>query len=289
MNLRFLYRTIRALAICELLFLFISGCAPPAEKQWLLCQGAGSVDESIGKLGKSSESMTSFRMNGRCKSRFYEEGKKYEENFGVKLWVQPPEMIRMQGDIFLDPKGIVLGANEEEFWFSIKPELSSYLWGKWSEQDSTSAGLINPATLLETLGRPKIDDEKQWSLAKEGAFDVLTKADNKGRTVKKVYVYCCDYLVRKIEYYGKDDKPALVAELDGYKQLKEDFYVPSSVKMITFDSKGNENFFKMTFETPKLYEFSDKQLRALFSRPEPRGFKSVYRMVDGEAIEQPQQ
>ncbi len=288
MNLQFLCRTIKALAICEVVFLFIAGCTPPREKQWLLCPGTGSAAESIGKLGDDSQSMTSFRMNGRCKSRFYEEGKKYEENFGVKLWVQPPEKIRMQGDIFLDPKGIVLGANEDEFWFSIKPELSSYLWGEWSEQDSSSAGLINPATLLEALGLLEIDDEEQWTLSKEGAFDVLTKVDSKGSPVKKVYIYCCDYLVRKIEYYGKDDKPALVAELDGYRRLKDDFYVPSSVKMITFDSQGNENFFEMTFGTPKLYEFSDKQIKALVGRPEPRGFKNVYRMVDGEAIEQPQ-
>jgi hypothetical protein len=287
MRLRFLCGTIKALTICELLFFFIAGCTPPTEKQWLLCPGAGSAAESIGMLGEDAESVTSFRINGRCKSRFYEEDKKYEENFGVKLWVQPPDMIRMQGDIFLDPKGIVLGANEQEFWFSIKPELSSYIWGKWSEQDSASAGLINPATLLEALGLLKIDDEKQWSLSSYGAFDVLTKADSNGRVVKKVYIYCCDYLVRKIEYYGKDDKPALIAELDRYRRLKDDFYVPVSIKLTTFDSKGNENFFKMTFGTPKLYEFSDKQLNALFGRPKPRGFKNVYRMVDGEAVEQP--
>lgn len=287
MRLGFLRRTIKVLTICELLFFFIAGCAPPAEKQWLLCPGAGSTAESVSMLGKGSESVTSFRINGRCKSRFYEEGKKYEENFGVKLWIQPPDMIRMQGDIFLDPKGIVLGANEQEFWFSIKPELSSYIWGKWSEQSSGSAGLINPATLLEALGLLRIDDEKQWSLSSYGAFDVLTKTDSNGRVVKKVYIYCCDYLVRKIEYYGKDDKPALIAELDRYRRLKDDFCVPVSVKLTTFDSKGNENFFKMTFGTPKLYEFGDKQLKALFGRPEPRGFKNVYRMVDGEAVEQP--
>lgn len=289
MKLRFLYRMTKALTICELFFIFIVGCTPPAEKQWLLCPGAGSAAESIALLRENSRSMTSFRMNGRCKSRFYEEGKKYEENFGIKLWVQTPEKIRMQGDIFLDPKGIVLGANEEEFWFSIKPEMSSYMWGKWSEQYSASAGLINPATLLEALGRPEIDNEKQWMLAKEGVFDVLTKTDNRASPLKKVYIYCCDYLARKIEYYGKDGKPALVAELDEYRRLKDDFYVPSSIKMITFDEQGNENFFKMTFGKPKLYEFSDKQIEALFGRPEPRGFENVYRIVDGETIEQPRQ
>jgi hypothetical protein len=282
-------KKIALVIICQLLVMFFVGCTPPVEKKLLSCLGAASLEEAIERLQANSKNIISFRVNGKCQSRFYDGGKKYQENFGVKVWAEPTKKLRLQGDIFLDPKGIVLGANEQEFWFSIKPEMSTYVWGKWSDQGSVSAGLINPATLLEAFGSPKIEDKQQWALTNDQTFDILTRTNDRGKTVKKIYVYCCDSLVKKIEYYGKDGKAALIAKLDEYQKLGDSFFVPGVIELVTFDEKGNENSFKMTFETYKPYEFSDKQKEALFIRPEPRGFKNVYQIVKNKAVEQTKQ
>jgi len=265
---------------------FFIGCAPPVEKKMLSCPGAGSLDESIQRLKANSQNIVSFRGNGKCQSVFYDDGRRYRENFSVKIWAEPPSDLRLQGDIFFDPKGIVLGSNSEEFWFSIKPRLSTYVWGVWSEQDTASAGLINPATLLEAFGAPKITDRHKWKLSNDKVFDILTKTNDKGKPVKKIYIYCCDYLIRRIEYYGKDGKITLIAKLDEYIKADNNFFLPGLIEMVTFDRKGNENSFKMSFDDFKAVEFTDRQKRALFARPEPRGFNNVYRIIKGDAVEQ---
>lgn len=279
-------KNIAILVICEISVLFLVGCTPPVEKKLLFCPGASSFDEATEKVLANSKNIVPFRVNGKCQSRFYDDGKKYQENFGIKVWAEPPNRLRLQGDIFLDPKGIVLGANEREFWFSIKPQMSTYVWGLWSQQSSVSTGLINPATLLEAVGTLKVEDRKQWTLSNDRTFDILTKTNDKGRTVKKIYIYCCDYLVKKIEYYGKDNKAVLIANLDEYRKLGESFFVPGVIELVTFNENGNENSFKMTFDAYKPYEFTEKQKEALFVRPEPRGFKNVYQIINNKAVEQ---
>lgn len=272
--------------------LFLVGCAPEVRKPIEVCPGKGSVAEAVSALQSHWQNIVPLKANGQCLLEYYVEGKRkpHKETFSVKLWVNPPVEIYLQGDVALVPKAIVLGSNADVFWLSIRPkEISTYWWGEWSQQDSSETLMINPRTLLEALGIAAVDAEPSWSLSSEGAFDVLTKR-RQGVVIKKIYVYSCDYLVRKIEYFDIYGQLAVVAELDKYEQVLEGFFVPASIKISerAEDNLRDSLSITLDLESIKSAEITQKQQNVLFNRPQPRGFKHVYRIAGRDWIEQRQ-
>jgi len=236
--------------------------------------------------------MVPLKANGQCLLKYYVEGKEkpQKEKFSVKLWVNPPVEIYLHGDVTLVPKAIVLGSNQDEFWLSVRPkEISTYWWGQWSQQDSSLTLMINPKTLLEALGIAAVDAESNWSLSNEGAFDILTKRQ-RGVVIKNIYVYSCDYLVKRIEYFDVYGQVAVVAELDKYKQVLEGFFVPASIKIIERADDSPEDSLSITLDLKSIKpaKITAKQQNVLFNRPQPRGFKRLIRIVGGKWIEQRQ-
>ena len=268
------------------------GCAPEIRRPLEICPGKGSVAEALSALQSHWQNMVPLKANGHCLLEYYGDQKRkpHKEKFSVKLWVNPPVEIYLQGDATLVPKAIILGSNEREFWLSIRPkEISTYWWGKWSQQDSSETLMINPKTLLEALGIAAVDAEWNWSLSNEGAFDILTKRQ-RGVVIKKIYVYSCDYLVRKIEYFDADGQIAGVAELDKYKQVLEGFFVPAGIKIIKRADDNPEDSLSITLDLKSIRpaKITAKQQNVLFNRPQPRGFKRLIRIVGGKWIEQRQ-
>ena len=147
--------------------------------------------------------------------------------------------------------------------------------------------MISPRLVLEALGVAAVGDEGKWLLSNEGAFDVLTKQEG-GVETKKIYINNCDYLVRKIEYFDDDGRATVVTELDKYKKISKDFSVPSVIKIINRTDSNKEDSVQITLSSVKPANFTDKQRKRLFIRPEPQGFKHIYKIVDGNVIEQPQ-
>ena len=292
--------------------LAVAGCAPEIEKVVQIYPDKEFAAEALSVLRSRSENVVPFRANGRCILRYYGEDKKpKKENFAVKLWVNPigspsrdgaevrglttggvnpPAQIHLQGDVAFDPKGIVLGSNEEEFWLSMKPkEISSYWWGRWSESSCSERLMIGPKTLLEALGIAQVGGEESWSLLKKGAFDILVERDDENKIIKKLYIYRCDYLIRRIEYYDVNGKVVIDVGLDRYKEVSEGFFVPSAVIINSFVEGNGENSvgITLTLRSIKAARFTERRSNLLFSRPPPRGFKHIYKIVDGEVIEQP--
>lgn len=272
--------------------LILVGCAPEVRKPLEICPGKDSVAEAVSALESHWQNMVPLKANGQCLLEYYVEGKQkpQKEKFSVKLWVNPPVEMYLQGDVTLVPKAIVLGSNQDEFWLSVRAkEISTYWWGEWSQQDSSLTLMINPKTLLEALGIAAVDAQPNWSLSNEGAFDVLTKRE-RGVVVKKIYVYSCDYLVRKIEYFDVYGQVAVVAELDKYKQVLEGFFVPASIKIIERADDNPKESLSITLDLKsiKSTKITAKQQNVLFNRPQPRGIKRVIRIVGGNWIEQPQ-
>jgi len=266
------------------------GCAPEIRRPLEICPGKGSVAEALSALQLHWQNMVPLKANGQCLLEYYIEGerKPHKEKFSVKLWVNPPVEIYLQGDATLVPKAIILGSNQDEFWLSIRPkEISTYWWGKWSQQVSSETLMINPKTLLEALGIAAVDAESNWSLSNEGAFDILTKR-RRGVVIKKIYVYSCDYLVRKIEYFDADGQVAGVAELDKYKQVLEGFFVPAGIKIVKHADDNPEESLNITLDLKSIKpaKITDKQQNVLFNRPQPRGIKRLIRIVGGKWIEQ---
>jgi len=276
--------------ICSAIIIF-AGCAPQKREPVRVCPGKNSAAEALSILMSRLEVAAPLKAVGQCHLRYCIEdnNKSGEENFPVKLWVNPPAEIYLQGDVAFDAKAITLGSNKDEFWLSMKPkEISSYWWGNWSEKTSLGKLTISPKLLLEALGLAAIDNEENWSLSKEGAFDVLTKQQGQAE-IKKIYIYNCDYLIRKIEYLN-EGRSAAIMELDGYKEVPKGFFVPGVIKIINRTDDGGRESESITFNlnSIKAASFTDIQRKVLFTRPQPRGFKHIYKIVGDSIVEQSQ-
>jgi len=229
---------------------------------------------------------------GQCILEYYAEERKRKENFPVKLWVNPPAGIYIQGDIAFDPRGIVVGSNADAFWLAIRlKEISTYWWGTWSGVTDSDNLLISPKIVLESLGLPAVESDTSgggnWSLSKEEALDVLTRRNDKGDINKRVYVDKCDYLARKIEYFGVYGQAQVAVELQKYKEVVDGFFIPTSINISTWVERGRQDSIQITIKSVKSASFTEKQTNVLFARPEPHGFKHVFVNIDGKWIEQP--
>ena len=269
---------------------FLSGCGPQRRVPKPVLGVRKSAAEALSVLRSRSQHTGPLKAYGQCLWQYYSNGKPQKEPFAVKLWVNPSAEVYLQGDIGFNPRGIVLGSNASEFWLLIKPELSSYSWGKWSEQDSSSGLMVVPKTLNEALGIVEVVDEKIWSLSKEGGLDVLVRRNDKGGIARKMYINRRDYLVRKIEYFDVNGSVLALAELDKYKDVTEDYFVPTVIKIMMYGEDGDENSDSITLnlKSVKSTDFSDKQRSAFFTLPPRKGYKNFYRIIDGHLVEEPQ-
>ena len=273
-----------------LAILISAGCGPKVQRPMRVCPGAESASAALSIQKRHFEKAVAFRANGRCLLSYYDEqGKRRSENFPVKLWSEPPGQFYLQGDVAFDPKGIVLGSNHREFWLSMKPKkISSYVWGQRSQQSCFEELAINPTLLLEALGITELDTDGNWSLSSSSAFDILTERQAAG-IVKKVYVYNCDHLVRRIEYFGAEGEVLVVTVLAKYKAVSEAFGVPSVINIVRHRQGGRSDSVSIKLNSIKPVSLTEKQRSRLFSRPEPAGFKHIYRLDENcNMIEQPQ-
>ena len=272
--------------------MILAGCESRIRQPTKICPGKDSVTDALAALQLQSRNVVPLRANGQCRFEYYVEGKKkpQRENFNVKLWVNPPVEIYMQGDKALVPKAIVLGSNEKEFWLSISPkEISSYWWGNWSEQDLSKGLVINPRTLLESLGIGEEESQHNLSLSNEGPYDIISKRQQ-DVVIKKIYIYSCDYRVRKIEFFNRDGQVVAGAELDKYKEVSDGFFVPSLIKVTTYSQETGEFSLSVTLDlsTVKPATITEPRRNVLFKLPPPRGFTNVYRIVNGKWFKQDQ-
>jgi len=224
--------------------LIFAGCAREIQKPIEVVPGKESVAEALSVLKARSQNAVPLRAGGRCLLQYYDTGKKKrkKESLTVLVLVKPPVEIYLQGNATLVPKAIVLGSNEREFWLLMRPkEISTYWLGTWSEKNSSNNRLmINPRTLFEALGIVEIEAEENWSLSNEGAFDVLTKRE-RGVVIKKIYIYSRDYLAKKILYFDSSGQAVAYTELRDYKEVSEGFFVPTSIKIITYGQNNSED------------------------------------------------
>ena len=292
--------------------LILTGCAEQIRQPTRVCPGKETAIEALAALELHSQKVAPLKANGQCRLEYYADGKLKKENFPVKLWlnpvrnsrqqggygvhsfsngVNPPSEIYLQGDVAFDPRGLVLGSNKDEFWLAIRlKEISSYWLGRWTEVGSVKGLLLDPRVVLEALGimavNSDVEDAGNWTLSKEGAFDVLTRRSGRAGIIKKIFIYNCDYSVRKIQYLDIDEKSELVVELDKYKQVVEDFSTPSIIR-ISRHSENIEDQVKifLSLTSIKPISISSKQRNVLFNPPKPTGFKHFFANVDGKWIE----
>lgn len=269
--------------------LILTGCARQIREPKRICPGKKSATEALSLLKLRSKNTVPLKANGQCRLQYYDaEGKRHNENFPVKVWVNPPTEIYLQGSIALNAKGIVLGSNEDEFWLAIKPKTSTYVWGQWSDEAYPEGLMINPKLVLEAVGITEVGSGKNWSLSKKDVFDILTKRNGHTES-KKIYIEACDYLVKRIEHLDAD-RPLVVIELGQYKQVSEGFFVPAVINITKATAEAIENSvsINLNLKSIKSTNITLKQHNRLFTRPRPHRFKHIYKIVDGYMIEQQQ-
>ena len=248
------------------------------------CPGKQNVQEAIAALKSQREKIVPIRAAGQCLLQYHVEDKVRKENFPVKLWINPPAEIYLQGDIAFDPTGLVLGANTGEFWFWLKPkEISSYWWGTWSSAGYKRGLVLNPSAVLDGFGAVDFQNG-DWSLT-HGKYDILWQYNDSGELLKRVYIDTCDYRVAKVEYFDSSEKCSVRAEFSNYRKITEGFYVPASIKIVD----ANDNYVQISLGSVNITQFNEQQRNRLFVRPQPRGFEHIYRIIDGKAVEQGQQ
>ena len=276
------------------LLLIFSGCAPQTEKLTQLCPGKGSAAEALFVLRSRSQSAVPLKATGTCLLEYHVEGERQprRENFPVRVWLNPPIEISLQGNVAFDPRGIVAGSNRDEFWLAIRlKEISSHWSGRWTEASQLDELVISPRVVLETLGATPVertpDGSENWSLSNEGVFDVLTQRSDQGRIKKKMYVYCCDYSIRRIEYFGVDGEVVVAAELDKYRQIAGNFAVPTLIKAVRQDGGAEDSVsITVTLRSVRSTSFTERMREQLFTPPAARGFEHVMINVGGAWVEQ---
>lgn len=276
--------------IWTVILVIAAGCGPQQRGPRPVFTGEKTLAEVLSILRSRSQSSGPMKANGQCLWQTKNNNEKVsKENFAVKIWLNPPREVYLQGDIAFNPRGIVLGSNASEFWLLVKPEASQYSWGKWAEQETSSGLMFVPKSLDEALGIVEVNNDESWLLSHEGEMDVLVKRDDKGDIIKKVYVKRSDYLVRKIEYFGVIGKAVAIAEMNKYKEVSEGFFVPTffRVMMPEGDSAEASSSITLNLNSVKSTDFSDKQRSAFFTPPPTKGYENIYRIINGRLVEQP--
>lgn len=278
--------------------LIVAGCAPKAGKEISLLPGKKSAAEAISIIRSRSTNAPPLKASSRCDINDYFEGKKNKQSLPLKLWVNPPFEIYIQGDIAFNPKGLVAGSNEREFWLAVSlKEVSSYWWGEWAGGTFPRELILSPKTLLEALGIAQIAGDQNWSLSNEGTFDILAKRNEHGVIVKKIYILnSSDYPIKRIEYFDDSGKATIVTKLDKYEQLTDDISVPTVMEITKAGEgddepaspRGEQDSVEIKLSSVKQTELTDKQRNRLFIRPQPQGFRHIYKIINGNIIEQPQ-
>ena len=278
------------LALELILFaLILIGCAVPRPEPIRLCPSAESTADALLNLRLNSQNAVSLKALGQCILRYYDDDKKIKkEKFNVRIWLNPPDQIRLHGDIFFNARGIDLGSNEHEFWLALKPNEmgNSYQWGKWSEVGHIKEMMLNPKLVLEAFGIVDTNGGN-WHLSNKQAFDVLTKQDKQGRIVKKIYINTCDYTIARIEYFDRNTKVSVVTELTEHKQISEGFFAPTVIRIVNAqDNEEKAVSITLNLKSVKSAQFSEKLKDNLFIRPRAKAFEHIYRIIEGEWIKQ---
>ena len=273
--------------------IIVGGCATPGPQQVTICPGKASVEEALATLTARSALAVPLKASGSCRLEYYDADAKKNRRHRVQLelWLQPPDRLYLQGHVGVVNKAVIVGSNDAEFWLGMRPEeISTFYWGRWEDAGNVEGLLINPRLVLEAFGiivRPDAAvDSGLWSLDNEGAYDILTLRNEDGDLREKVYVYACDYLVHKIEYFDPDGNLFATAKLEDYTTVVDGFKVPRGIGVTTVSPEGYEDSMDVRFSFISEKELSPTAQEYYFSRNlrDMDEFENIFRYEDGQWI-----
>ena len=213
--------------------------------------------------------------SGKCTITWYEKNKKRTEAPDIQLRFVPPYNVYFAGSI-LGQESFRVGLNDNQFWYRVKPTSQFYYGGRIYAQRCRNNHLINPATLLEALGIVSVDDS--WEFSKGHYEDILTKKNDKGKPVKKIYINQCSYRISRVEYYEDGDMPLVTTVLGDYTET-DGLTVPTQIDIMSHDLDGVS--VEIRLRGVKLFEPTSTQLNGkLFKMPSMDGYENIYKLTD---------
>ncbi len=208
------------------------------------------------------------QLTGTCSLDYPDEDGKWRRTspFTMKLWLEPPHNLHVQIIAAPGPEGkIFLGANQQAFWLSIKPEINTYWFGRWDDVSGVTDLDLNPRVVLESLGMIQFALDESWALENQKRMDVLTCTDTaSGKLVKRFYVATKTYHLTQIEYYDELGDLAVAVELKRYKVLDGKNSVPTGICVSRYarDELQGRVTFALTDGVPR--QFTEKHRARMF-------------------------
>lgn len=264
--------------ISVLMLMLMAGCSPVQEEIRVTCPGREDISQVVPILEQRAASLKTVRASGKCTITWYDRNnRKRQEKPDLNLIFHPDDVIYMKGNTVLGEM-FHLGTNSEEFWLRMKPnEISKYWSGLRRDLRNCSEAMwINPDNLIEGLGVLKIDDK--WFLSHDDGYDVLTRLQQSGKLLKQVYIDCCGYHVKKIEYHDSSGRMAARMELNDYEQIEEGFLLPGSIKITLFSKSGSNPSIEMSLKNINIMNPTESQIARMSKKIDPGGVKDIYRL-----------
>jgi hypothetical protein len=250
--------------------------------------GKANVTEALDALKQQAGQAGPFKANGQCRMGYVAaSGRTRQFNLPVSVFVNPPSEVYLQGQATPGPQGLVfMGTNAEEFWLGLRPEVSTFWWGRWDKAADTHALPVDPRAVFEALGLAAVglqqEDPNRWSLSSAGGQDILTWKDPAGRPAKRLLVDRRDYRIARIEYLDEDGNVIVLVDLKDYEKAAAVMWVPSRISIVAYAKGRQGDWARLTFDTFMAWtpreEFRSKKL----VRPEPSGFENVIEIGNQE-------
>jgi hypothetical protein len=95
-----------------------------------------------------------------------------------------------------------------------------------------------------------------------------------------VYVNCCDYRVRRIEYYDPQGQVVAATELSDYTPIDPALVVPTHIRLMTIYQGLEESSARIELRNIRRFDPTPAQLENLFSRPGRDGYGTVLRLYE---------
>ena len=265
------------LIVLAIIFVHICGCATePVLKKVEICAGKKDIAEAVETLRLQHKNASPIRASGNLT--------RHKDRLDITLVARLPDHLYLRANIF-GTEAIALGTNNEEFWFRIKPMISTYWWGQSDRsvmaESTTQRCLqqilpISPYDLLDALGGAGVDNE--WELSNEGNFDVFTKKTG-DKPAKRMYVNNCDYLVRKIENFDDNGQISAVIGLNDYVRT-DNITVPTTIAIECPGLDDTDSTVSITLKNVRSFDMSPAKFERIFARPEPKGFTTILKLDD---------
>ncbi|OHB68200.1 MAG: hypothetical protein A2Y77_17450 [Planctomycetes bacterium RBG_13_62_9] len=275
------------------LLILAGGCVSQPQRL-AVCPGKATAQEALQTLAARAASAVPLRATGEILLTYHVPDRRKPERHilrGMELRFNPPTELYIQGSVAVDPRAVIVGSNDRQFWLVLRPkEMSSYYLGEWQDVRDFENLVMSPRVVLEAVGivvEPGAEPNAAlWTLENKGPYDILTRRDQAGRIVERVHIYACDYLVHKIEYFDRRGRTVAVADFSEYKPVVEGFPVPTRIQAVSTGPDGRKDSIVMDIASVKPTQFNEKQRQGLFNPPARDRFEHIYRYQDGRWVPQ---